>query len=48
MSHSKMLTTRRRKARNKRRLAVMAKRDKKLWNRNAKTANAGAAAKESG
>ena len=48
MSHSKMLATRRRKARNKRRLEVIAKREKKLWNQSAKTPNPSAAAKEPG
>ena len=43
MSHSKMLTTRRRKARHKKRLAVIAKREKKLKNQTAKLARAGAA-----
>ena len=48
MSHSKMLATRRRKARNKRRLELIAKREKKLWNQSAKTPNPSAAAKEPG
>jgi len=43
MSHSKMLTTRRRKARNKKQLAVIAKREKKLKNQGARTAGAGGA-----
>ena len=41
MSHSKMLTTRRRKKRHLKDLAVIAKREKKLKNQNTKTAGAG-------
>ena len=46
MSHSKMLTTRRRKARHLKQLAVIAKREKKARNQSAKGAGAGAAAKD--
>ena len=40
MSHSKMLTTRRRNKRHLKQLAVAAKREKKLKNQNAKAAGA--------
>lgn len=43
MSHSKMLASRRKKQRNKKQLARMEKRAKKLGNANAKTGGAGAA-----
>jgi hypothetical protein len=46
MSHSKMLTTRRRKARHLKLLSGVAKREKKARNQTTKTAPAGAAAKE--
>ena len=42
LSHSKMLTTRRRKNRGKKILARTAKREKKLGSQNAKTAGASA------
>ena len=44
MSHSKMLTTRRRNKRHLKQLAVMAKREKKLKNQKPKTAGAEEAA----
>lgn len=48
MSHSKMLTTRRRNARHKRQLAVVAKREKKVWRKTGKIGGAGGAAKPAG